>query len=371
MLYNPSTGRVWGTRLAGSDLVVISGVPGKEKQRRTSHPDGATALATAEQEERKRLRKDFALVAPHAPAGAPVMVRALDRSYTGALPVLAVDDAVLCTSDAPQGTEILLFDADGESRQLARIEPHHQVSKLAGRADLGFLALVDHAVCRLSPNQGTVEQLVAMGDTPASVLTQSGVRAGWYDQPDLVVVDLTTGKEFLRRPVEPALYAGHSVQLQAELSPDGEVLAVCSTPGTIEMVEVATGQVAHSITGDFEMVSELHFTADGRWLLVKQEYGNWSLLCFDAVTGQARTGWPDLGDLGDAQIAVATDAHRVAIADQRGRLRILDLDSLQMQQEFQVDQVSSSFGLTWIGSDRIAIRTDLGFIGLYAVSAAE
>lgn len=365
--HDPATGKTWATRIDGLNVVLISGAPGKTKESVKPQADVSSMQRFLEKEEGARLRKGMVLADPHAAAGAPCMLRHLGRGYAGALAIAEIEGSLLVNQydDARQGDALWRIARDGSSEPLAFAGANSLVWKLIPVPTLQrVLFRADHQVRAWDPIANNVDVLTRPNKTPASFLDCQGTVAAWHEEPELVVRDLAIEKDLLRLKVEPELYSGHSPQLTGALSADGALLAHCAKAGQILVHDVANGTLRSTISGGFEMVSKLAFTADNRRLLVKEKYGRWGLMAFEVATGEPVAAWPDLNDLSDGEFVVSDTGDRLAFFS-RGLAHVYALPTMRKQCELRIDQVAKSAALAWTSDGLLAVRTDLGCVGLY------
>jgi hypothetical protein len=259
---------------------------------------------------------------------------------------------------------------DASAERLTFVGANTLVWKLIAVPKLNKALLrADHQIRAWEPVSNSITALTSQNKTPASFLDCQGTLAAWYEEPDLVVEDLATRRNLLRLKVEPELYAGHSPQLTGALSGDGSMLAHCAQAGKILVHDVASGTLRFTVSGDFKMVGKLAFTPDNRQLIVKERYGRWGLTAFELATGEPTAGWPDLNDLGESEFAIDNAYKRMAFFT-RGRAHVYEWPTMRKHCELRIDQVARSAALAWTSDGLLAVRTDLGCVGLYRVVAS-
>ena len=367
--HDPATGKAWGTRVDGLNAILVSGVSSKTKEIVKPQTDEAAMQRFLEKEEGERLRKGMLLADPHAAPGAPCMLRHLGRGNTGALAITEFDGCLLVNQfdDAGRGDALLQIARDGVAQRLTFVGENTLVWKLIAVPKLNkVLFRADHQVRSWEPLSNSITALTQRNKTPASFLDCQGTLAAWHEEPELVVHDLATGRKLLRLKVEPELYSGHSPQLTGALSDDGSMLAHCAQAGKILVHDVASGTHRFTVSGAFEMVSKLAFTPDNRQLIVKERYGRWGLTAFELATGKPAVGWPDLNDLGESEFAIDNAHERLAFCT-RGRAYVYEWPTMRKHCELRIDQVARSAALAWTSDGLLAVRTDLGCVGLYRV----
>lgn len=367
-LIDPKTKKTWSTRCEGATVFVSSGAEGKEKITEKPQADANAAIAWAEKEEWARLKKGFVLNNPLAKAGEPRMHYYRGRGYTGALPVFGVDGKMFCSiyDDTEFRDKVFLLNENAELTLLPELPQNRLIWEGFYQAELKkILLLADHQILSLAIGDNNFLALTRSNQKPVSCLHMSGARAVWYEEPDLVVTDVTNNQILLRLPMQYQTYSGHSPQMAATLSPDGNTLACCVHSGEILLIDIATGKIFDKLTGKFEMIVKMAFTSDSRYLIASEQYGEWKLLCFDLNTLSFRTDWITTHNIGTTEFAISENGSRIAIA-QRSNVEIYNLTSLKKELSFRVEHQVKRFTMEWIGN-WLGVQTDYGCTSLYAL----
>ncbi len=364
-LADPSSGKTWRSECAG-DCAVFGAAPGAKGRRSEKRfADAGQARAQAEKEELKRLRQGWRLRRPDAAPGEPALLCALGRGYTGAMAVAALDGGAGPTvfnsfDDAAQRDELIALHASGEIAWRAPLEG--LCWELIATPAHGLLVRLDHGVWAGAPGPAGLRERVAQNPHPASFLSAGGGRAAWYAEPHLEVVELASDAGVLREAAEPAIYGGHSPQMAGALSPDGRELVYCTQPGRLQRVRPGSGEAPSAHAIDAEMIDAMRYSADGRWLFLRERYGRWRWHCLDAGTLHPRPDAP-LWSSQRSDLAIAPDG-RIALS-QGAQIAIYDPHTLHCTLQFRADHVARGLALAW-SSSQLAVRTDLGCAGLYA-----
>lgn len=364
-LADPASGKTWHSECAG-ERVALGAAPGAAGRRsEKTFADPAQARAHAEKEELKRLRQGWRLVDPAAAPGQPALLYALGRGYTGALAVTALDDGATAFNsfdDATGRDEAIGLSEAGDV--LWRVPlPGLCWQLIQVQAQQRVLMRLDHGVLAFAPASAQLHELVAQNRRPASFLSVGGARAAWYAEPQIEIADLDSGERVVGEAAEPSLHGGHSLQMAGALSPDGAALVCCATPGELLRLRPGAAPTRHGI--DAAMIDKMMFSPDGRWLFLRERYGQWRWLCLDAATLQPRADAPAWRSE-RSDLAIAADG-RIALSH-GAEVAVYDPDTLQCTLQFRADHVARSAALAW-SSARIAVRTDLGCAGLYAAAA--
>jgi hypothetical protein len=366
-LINPQAQGIWSTHCEGSKVLVTSRLNGKEKATEKRFEDAQAAITWTQKEEWSRLKKGFVLNDTQAKPGQPRMHFYRGRTYTGALPIFDVDGNVFCSTydDEESRDRIFLLNEHAEAASLPELPKNRLIWKGYYQAELKkILLLADHQILSMTMADEKFTEITKPNQKPVSCLQVCGTRVVWYEEPNLVVTNLTNNEPLLRLPIAYQIYSGHSPQMTAALSPDGNTLACCVTAGEILLIEVSTGKISDKLTANFEMISEMAFTADGLSLIASEAYGKWQLLCFDLKTMSARDDWLDVNNREVTEFSICKKSSRIAIAS-RSNIQIYSYENLKPELTIPVEHYVKRFTLTWIGS-YIGVQTDYGCASLYA-----
>lgn len=361
------TGKSWSTSTDGAVVTVRTGDAGKTTIKSFDNP--GAALDWVEKQEWARLKKGQLLAMPDAAPGQPRMHRYRGRGYTGALAIADLDGQMLCNQfdDARGGDLLFLLDADGEPSPLPDLPPQRlawEAFYLPGLHRL--LVRADHQIMSWLAGEAGFTELSAANRQPVSCLAVSGSGwlAVWYAQPDLIVAELDSGNILLRLPLDAELYGNHTSQMAAALSPDGKTLAYCHRAGQIVLRDIASGATLATVSEAFQMVDELRFSLDGRFLIVSEQYGLWQHLRFELAAPHWRSE-AIADNIGAGSLALSPDGTRIAVA-RRGHIDVLDAVTLAVQLRFRVEHMVKRCAIGWVGP-YLGVQTDYGCASLYAV----
>lgn len=367
-LSDPENGKNWSSYCESANVRVRTGIPGKEKESDKPQDNPDAAMAWAEKEEWSRIKKGFILDQAGAQAGEPRMHRLRSKAYTGALPIADVEGQLLCNSfdDTRPGDCLYLLDVSGKKTALPDLPLNRMVWKAIYLPAMQRLLIkADHQVFSWKEGDTAYTVLSTPNPHPVSCLDAQGNLAVWYAEPNLVVTDLKSGLQLLDIPLPYELHGGHSLQMEAALSPDGGTVAYCARAGEIVLLDIATGIVRANIAGDFKMITLLRYTPDGRYLIAEAAYGNASHLCFDMQNMSLRAGWPASSFDGRTSIALSPDGKLCAIAN-RNKMQIYDFATLECTLSFRIEHVVKRCSIGWVGQ-YLGVQTDYGCASLYVL----
>lgn len=368
-LLDAESGQGWSSECVAERVIISVEKNGLEKKSEKVLSDASSALLFAEKEEWTKLKKGLVLNSSNVARGEPRMHRFLGQGFTGAMVIIGLDNGQLMCNQYDQPTEkdsLVFLSEDASISQVISLPEKHNLlwSAKFCRNQNRILLLVDHQILSLSLQTLEFEKLTNRNQNPASFLSLSGDLAAWYEEPDLVVHDLSLGKPVMRVNACAEKYGGHTLQMKAELSPDGATLACCMRSGEINIFDVRSGKQTHSLRNDFQMVKKLQFSQDSRYLLIHEQYGAWAVYCFDLQQGKSREGWPKLANIQYGDIAI-NNSGQLAIARHQ-QIEILDLSTMESVLRFRADHVSKSCAIGFV-DQFIGIRTDSGCASLYAL----
>ncbi|WP_127488764.1 WD40 repeat domain-containing protein [Paenibacillus ehimensis] len=357
------TNKTWSIRQSGNQVYIASN-GGKAKEKGFDEPEQAAKYV--QKETWSRLKKGFVLHNPQAGAGQPVLHRYIGGGYTGFMPLAATQDTntFFCSYVIGQfeKAEIYLMDDQGEKQTTCELPGKQLIFDMRCCAAQKILLLnADHQIAGLSLDNGEIERYTPM--MPTSTLSVSGSSALWYDKSSLVVYDLGTNTVRYTRQVECEKYGGHSLQLCAVLSHDGRLMAYCTRTDEIVIVDMTTMQERTIAKDKNAMTSSMAFSPDDRWLFTQEQYGSWSLKCYDLNTMTGCRDW------------ITPEIKSFAIHERRGllavynygKIQLFDLHTMKPTIAFEVEHVVKNCTLTFT-KDYLAVYTDYGCVSLYALA---
>lgn len=362
------SGQEWASLLDGVKATIRSGGPGKQKAREKLFDSDADALRYLQKEEASRLKKGWTLAEANAGAGEPVMQRFLSGDgYTGALPIAACDGRLICGRYNEAGFDTLYeIGSDGVTLNAIEGPPGRLIWDIRTVSSPDIMLLrADHEIVSWSREAGTFAVLAPHNSAPASALATSGPLAAWYEEQDVVVTDLASGRVLFRHPMPAEQYGGHSYQMCLALSDDGATLACCSRPGAISLFDLKTGNAAGEISGEFSMIEQMAFAANDSWLIAQEQYGAWRLRCFDVQGKAAVPHWPDI-EVSPGTFALSATGSALAVAN-RTEIEVFDLPQMRSSVRFRLDHAVKNCSLVFM-DDRLGVVTDLGFVALYSLA---
>lgn len=356
--------KTWSIRLDGNQVCTSSN-GGKPKEK--SFDDSKQAFKHVQKEIWSRLKKGFVQMNPEAEAGQPVLHMYIGGGYTGFMPLAPVEDTntFYCGYVVNQfeKEEVYVLDGQAEKRFICELPGGQMCFDMRYCPELGVLLMNrDHQIIGLTIANGEVRSYTAVSKIPASTLSISGTSAVWYDHPNLVVYDLKTDTVRYTREVKPELYGGHSPQLSAVLSHDGNRMAYCSQSDEIVVVDLSTGKEQPIAKDVKAMTASLSFSPDDRYLFTQEEYGSWSLISYDTKELIKSEDW----SLGEVKSYAIHSGKKLLATYNYGKIRIYDLDTGKQTLAFEVEHVVKKCNIAFT-KDCLAVYTDYGCVSLYAL----
>jgi hypothetical protein len=345
---------------------------GKTRRTEKHFATAAEAATYAERQEWALLKKGFLLHHAAAAPGEPLLHRFMGGGYTGSL----------AFADTPQGFYVyqngwfrsatdqqdflLRLDAAGhllDTLPLPAVlawDAHYQPAWQALVLDL------DHTVYEYHLPTGRFRPLSEPGRSPASFVAVAAGRTAFVANGELVVLD-SDRQALFRQSLATQLVKG-SLVFAAALGRNGQVLAVHTSPGEVQLRSALDGALQHTLTGDFGLVRQLEFMADDQRLLLLEQHGTSRLRCFDLVRhteidftltgGEDRPTWVQ-------SCCLNADQSRLAVL--RGTwVELFDPATRRLLHRFQLRHCVKTARLRFVG-DTLAARTDYGCFSLYQV----
>jgi RNA polymerase sigma factor (sigma-70 family) len=186
------------------------------------------------------------------------------------------------------------------------------------------------------------------GDAHDLTFTGDGKKLVTVDHRDgmLRIWNVEAGKE--ERSFQAVPNAGKNSSHHAwrtTLSADGKTLAVAydavraggglgprNAPHLVRIWDVASGQEKHTLDGHRHYVLDMAFSPDGRWLATAGEQQSF---VWDAAAGKRVAALPDGLPMGVSAVAFSRDGRFLATALPDGAIRIWEVASWTVQNEFK------------------------------------
>ena len=367
VLTDGATGKVSVLVLDGCKLVVESGLPGKTRSTQKVHASPTAAATQFEKKEWELLKKGYVMREPDAAVGNPCLHRYVGGGYTGCLTLVAVGEQMAVYRHGvfePAQSEDYLISINRAGTMLESITlPKPLPGSACFYANTTTLLLdVDHFIYTYDLAKKRFRELIGTFEKPASFIALSGTIAAYASHPALEVRDLQSDEILYRARVNCEQYGGHSDQLAGALSARGDQLALCTKPGEIVLMTMPTGKQIGMIRGDFAMVAQLAFV--GGTLLVREQYGTWSLRFFDLKTlAQIKSPIDIEGVVTHA--CLNADQSRLAVILGK-RVTVFDLATGQPRCGFTSAHCVKTCQAAFWGQ-QLGVRTDYGCFSVYNV----
>lgn len=372
MLTEPDSGKLWQGILTGKSIQFTTGTPEKLRKREKSFDTVDAAHTNLMKTQWTKLKAGYVLCNPQATPSEPVLHTYLGGSYTGMLPLAASDKHIFCCRFSDANDTLLTMDDAGGTHQSTVIPGQRLVFDMMFAPDLGLLFLnADHGVLAWNPESpGEFHSISEMNQYPASCLSVGGTRVVVFEHEHsrFVVKEALGGQSVLELPRTPELVGGHTPQMAAALNRAGELLATCSQSGEVELFDIESNKQVAKMLGDFRLIENLEFIANGKWLVGLSELEG--PIFFD-ISAQKLVDSPfPLPPLQSGAVHIAMDANkpRFALASD-GDIHIYNTNSLQCTQTIHFENFSKGAKICFIG-ERIVVRTDLACLSAYALLAA-
>ncbi|MGI4874843.1 MAG: hypothetical protein ACRYFX_27120 [Janthinobacterium lividum] len=374
-LHNTSTGSSCILTLAGTTLTTATGKPGKE---RTTQKDFATAEEARQQFEKKEweaLKKGFVLHQEAATAGEPLLHYYVGTGYTGCLSLVGTPQGIYVYKHgwyktAQDQTDFLVrLDATGqllETIELPQVLPW----QIAYNAATNTLLLdLDHYVYEYSLVTGEFEQLTQR-NTQRGINCSSFVAVGPYHlafatEPSLYVQTLAR-QPLLEMPYATTLINGDWA-FAAALSKNGDLLALHTVWGEIQLLKTTNGTLLRTLTGDFTKATQLEFVANDTLLAVRVRGEGQPLLFFSVADGSPVLFAGLKTETGQhlQQFCFNPDESRLVLV-YRHTAYVFDFSAKRLLYQFDLQHTVKRAHVKFIG-EALGVRTDYGCFSLYAM----
>jgi hypothetical protein len=368
----PQTDQSTTLTLADNHVGTETARDGKTRRTEKHFATAAEAATYAERQEWALLKKGFVLHQAAAAPGEPLLHRFIGGGYTGSLTFADTPAGLFVyqhgwfRSATDQQDFLLRLDAAGrllDTLVLPTVlawDAHYQPAWQALVLDL------DHIVYEYHLATGRFQSLSEPGRSPASFVAVAAGRTAFVANGELVVLD-SDRQALFRQPLATQLIKG-SLVFAAALGRNGQMLAVHTVPGEVQLHSAIDGSLQHTLTGDFGLVQQMEFMADDQQLLLQELHGTGRLRCFDLVQ-QAEVDFTLLGgeDRTQRLRTYCLNANQSRLAVMSGTwVELFDTVTRRLLHRFRLRHCVKTARLRFVG-DTLGARTDAGCFSLYYV----
>ncbi|UOQ53406.1 WD40 repeat domain-containing protein [Hymenobacter cellulosivorans] len=369
-LWNQQTNTTCTLTVADTRVVMETGKPGRSRRTEKQFATAPEAAAYAERQEWTRLKQGFVGHNPAAAPGQPLLHSYIGGGYTGSLALADTPAGRFVYQHgwfrAPADQQDFLVHLDDAGQQQATIplpvilawDMHYQPAWHA------LVLNLDHSIVTYDLARKQFEPLSARGRSPSSFVATAAGRTAYAANQELVVLEADR-RPLFRLPFTTQLDRG-SVLFAAALAHSGELLALHTEPGKIQVRSATDGALRHTFTGDFGRVRQLAFAANDQLLLLLEAHSK-ALRCFDLQGGREVESPLHGGEEWPSILACCLNADQSYLALLRGTwVELYDATTWQCRQRFRLAHCVKSAKLRFMRGG-LGVRTDYGCFSLYRV----
>jgi hypothetical protein len=355
------TGKTWTIKWNGNKITTANN-NGKEKE--TVFDTVKEAQKKCEKEMWAKLKKGFVFIDAEAKNGTPTMHRYIvGGGYTGFMPICAdeSDNSFYISHVVGQFEKenIHKITDEGEITTIKTfIDPNTMNYKLIYHA--GKIFINRNQIVSLDIQKNETKEYTTTGSR-SGVLDIFADRAVGYNGPKLTVYNLAQDSIIFEQVVECELYSGHSTLLAAAICHD--TLAYCIKSDEITLVNIKTNETKTIKKDIAAYTTKMQFSADGKRLFTQEQFGSWSLKCYNTSDLHIELELPKVQFFNfDNQ-----NKRFATISFYRSEIEIYDALNLKKTLAFQAENTikNAFFAFT---KDCLAVFTDYGCLSLYNIT---
>lgn len=158
----------------------------------------------------------------------------------------------------------------------------------------------------------------------------------------------------------------NEVSAYAKISASGNLLALHTKTGEIEIIHLKTGKTIKTVAGSFERVREMEFVNDDREIIVLEREGRWRIYFF-SLENFKEIEYPDMGIpmLQISSFCLNKD-QSILIVVQGSNVYIFDFKNKRKLHHFRVDHYCRHSTVKFI-NNLLGLRDDGGLFRIYKI----
>lgn len=354
------------------DKILISET-GKDNKLKTTEKEFLSkdeALKNFYKKEWEALKKGFVLNNENAEIGQPTLHKFIGGAYTGALALENSPSGIFVYEDKMQNAEsvgiINLIDNFGTLLKTIAL-PKSLAWNMEYSADRNSLILdLDHYIYEFDIENGTFNNLGQEKSYVDSFISVAKDKIAFATLGKLCILD-NQNKIIHASAYEVEVIKG-TTPFCGKLSDDGKLLAFHNQVGEIQIIDATNGNLLSKINGKFEMVFQLEFTNDNKFLVVREQYGTWGMRYFDLSTNEEiemkELEIPEFTKEVNA-FCFNTDQTKLVLL-QRVTAYVFDFTNKKLLSSFKIEHLGKKCEIKFVG-EKLGVRTDYGCFSLYKV----
>lgn len=368
-LFDDASGTVVLISLDNKKVTLVKEKSGKSKATEKELPTEKEALNYFAKKEVEMLKKGFVLRNEAAAAGEPVLHSMAFQGYTGCLSFQSTERGIYVYRAGcyDKGSEVadslVLIDTAGREIQSIALPQNLPWRMCYNAQNQSLLMNPDHYIVQYDMASGAFDYLVAQHSAPSFVAV-SAKNIAYGTDGKLFIKDHVSGA-VLEKAFDCERVSGR-VLFHANLSQSGDVLALQTKQGVIELINTQSGEQIGLIEADFATAEQIEFADNDKTLLIRESYGGkWGVRIFDVQTCTELK----IAPLNEVSMVFsmcfdAKGAH-LALATKSCDCYIFDFAKRKLLREFKLEHTVKTTDMHFVG-ELLGVRTDLGCFSLYA-----
>lgn len=357
-----------------SDNKVITETINKGKSRLTEK-EFSDAEEASKQYEKKRwelLKKGFTERNEANEPGTPSLHYLAGLGYTGCLSFEDTPDGIFVYKHGwfktanDQKDFILLIDREGNLKETIELPKVLPWDIRYNKSNNSLLMDIDHYIYSYDLADKQFVQHTSTINRPASFISVSDSNIAYGTHPKLFIRN-NSDNSILEKDFDVEVIKG-SIPFCAGLSKDGKMLAFHNKEGEIQLIDTQTYQLIKTIQGEFRMIVQIQFVDNDKTLVIREQYGKWSLHYFDVEKGM-ELFYPglDVNEYSPTIFSFCFNADETILVQlHRTRAHVFDYKNKKFMYSFSLEHCVKKAEARFVG-EQLGVRTDYGCFSLYNI----
>ncbi|WP_299781534.1 hypothetical protein [uncultured Formosa sp.] len=363
-LINTNSQKLLQITLTDKKLISETGTPKKLRKTEKEFSSSEEALKNFYKKEWAALKKDFVLNNKHPKIGEAYLHKFIGGGYTGSLSFQHTPKGIFIYKD--EVDSLIQIDEFGTVYDEIKL-PKQLAWNIVYRGHTNSLILdIDHYIYEYELDHKSFRNLGNKKSFIDSFISVADNKTAFATLGKVSIINnlniLLWKKNYTLQNIKG------TTPFCGKLSKDGKLLAFHNTVGELQIINATNGKHLNTITGSFEMITQIEFTNNNKLLVIREKYGTWGMRYFDLSNNQ---------EIIIQSLEIPTNTKNIntfcfnnnqskLVLVQHSNVFVFDFINKTLLHNFNIEHLVKTCEIKFIG-EKLGIRTDYGCFSLYNV----